>query len=84
MTGLVVLVAGYLLVTFHNVWVSGWTVLITIIGWIAFIKGLFALLLPEQFVKIAKLKIKKSEYLTLCAIITVILGAIMGWQGFFV
>ena len=32
---------GFLLVSFHNVWVFDWPVLVTVLGWTAFLKGVF-------------------------------------------
>jgi hypothetical protein len=46
LTGIPALVFGFLLVTFHNVWVMGWTVIITIFGWLGLIKGLLIFLFP--------------------------------------
>ncbi|HXE97217.1 MAG TPA: hypothetical protein VN642_12460, partial [Dongiaceae bacterium] len=39
MMGSVTVVFGFLIVNYHNLWGSDWTVLITIIGWLSLIKG---------------------------------------------
>jgi uncharacterized protein YjeT (DUF2065 family) len=82
--GLVALVIGYLLVTFHNIWVRDWSVLITIIGWIALIKGLFLLVLPKVSVKICNTLGGMERFLTVEATVVIILGVLCGWLGFFV
>ncbi len=39
--GVFTLVLGIVMILVHNIWVANWTVIITIIGWIAFIKGIW-------------------------------------------
>ena len=46
-TGFLTLVLGTLLVTYHNVWVKNWTVLITIIGWMSVLKGVLLIAFPR-------------------------------------
>lgn len=46
-TGLFTLIIGMILIEFHNVWAQDWTVLITIIGWIAFLKGVALIAFPD-------------------------------------
>ncbi|MBU0706134.1 hypothetical protein KJ657_04890 [Patescibacteria group bacterium] len=46
--GFVALIVGVLLVTYHNIWVKDWTVLITIIGWAALIKGFMFIAYPDS------------------------------------
>ena len=45
--GLMALIIGFLLVTYHNIWVKNWTVLITILGWGALLKGVLLLAIPK-------------------------------------
>lgn len=42
------LMLGLALVLTHNVWVMDWPVLVTIICWMVFIKGLFLLFFPQK------------------------------------
>jgi len=49
MGGMMATLAGVLLVTYHNIWTGPWwVVLITIIGWIALLKGFFISSFTEQ------------------------------------
>ncbi|MFA5023921.1 MAG: hypothetical protein WC523_03130 [Patescibacteria group bacterium] len=75
------LAVGYLLVTFHNVWTLHWTILITIIGWVALIKGLFILVFPTSSIKMTSKMGEKM--LTFGGIIVAILGAVLIVLGFF-
>jgi uncharacterized membrane protein len=80
--GLVALVIGYLLVTFHNIWVKDWAVIITIIGWMALIKGLCLIMLPNVSMKISNYFVRITKYLTTWAIVVIILGGLLCWLGF--
>lgn len=48
LTAIVTLLLGTALILSHNVWVSDWRVIITVICWLVFTKGLFLLFLPEK------------------------------------
>ena len=46
--GMVGLIAGLLIVLSHNRWVTGWPVLITLLGWMSTLKGAFLMFFPNQ------------------------------------
>jgi uncharacterized membrane protein HdeD (DUF308 family) len=50
LAGFITVIVGLLIVTYHNRWTKNWTVLITILGWLALVKGIFLITLP-QFVQ---------------------------------
>ena len=52
--GVFALVFGFILVSSHNIWEKNWTVLITIIGWIALLKGFLLLLFPTVMTTLTK------------------------------
>jgi len=84
LSGLVALLIGYLLVTFHNIWVKDWPIIITIIGWIALIKGLLLLVLPKVSIKITNIfKEQMTKFLTVWTTVVIILGGLFCWLGFF-
>ncbi|MCF7917879.1 hypothetical protein K9L27_02655 [Candidatus Gracilibacteria bacterium] len=46
--GLVTMIAGLVMVLYHgNIWTGGWVVLITVLAWISFLKGICLLLFPS-------------------------------------
>ena len=45
--GIMTLILGIICVIIHNIWVPGWEIIITIIAWLIFLKGLFLLFLPK-------------------------------------
>ncbi len=82
--GLASLVIGFLLVSFHNIWVTDWPVIITILGWAALIKGLFLLVLPKASIKISNAFKEMKKLMNIWSTIVIILGALLCWLGFFV
>lgn len=45
------IIIGLLNVIFHNIWDSNWTIIITLIGWIALGMGMLLFILPNQTAK---------------------------------
>jgi hypothetical protein len=48
LSGILLFVAGLAIVRVHNVWVGGWPVLVTVLGWVAVLSGLLRMLFPTQ------------------------------------
>jgi hypothetical protein len=46
-TGFMTAVIGLLIVNYHNRWTKSWTVLITILGWLALVKGICLIAFPQ-------------------------------------
>ncbi|MBN1391432.1 MAG: hypothetical protein JW947_01365 [Sedimentisphaerales bacterium] len=81
--GLAALVIGFLIVTFHNTWTGDWSVIITIFGWLALLKGVFLLLLPRVSIKIYKFfEGQMTKYAHAWAVIMALVGIILIWLGF--
>ena len=78
--GFMAIVGGMAMVTYHNLWVNDWRVVITIIGWIALIKGAFLLTMPN-YLNIFKgiLQVRKGKGLTIAI---VFMGLIFTYLGF--
>lgn len=45
--GFVTLILGMILVTYHNLWVRDWRILVTVVGWMALIKGIVLIAFPK-------------------------------------
>ena len=83
-TGLLVFVIGYFLVAYHNIWTSGWTIIITIFGWLALLKGLMMIVIPEKSIKLYNsIKVSKGQ-LSIYGVIVFVLGIIFTYLGYFV
>ncbi len=81
--GLVALLIGCLLVIFHNKWTTDWSVIITIFGWAALIKGTFLIVLPKMSIKLSNAFKEMKQLLNVWAIIVAVVGAMLCWLGFF-
>ena len=46
-SGFMTAVIGLLIVIYHNRWTKSWTVLITILGWLALVKGISLIAFPQ-------------------------------------
>ena len=47
-------ILGLMVVLTHNIWVADWPVVITLIGWLMLVKGVFVLFLPDAVMKFVK------------------------------
>jgi hypothetical protein len=77
--GLITVISGLAMVIGHNVWSGGApTVLVTVVGWLALIKGLFFLLLPPAsgagFILIG---LRYSQYFYLYMGLSIALGVFL-------
>lgn len=79
LSGIMALILGMLIIEHHNFWVADWYVLITIIGWMALIKGVLLIAYPKFIgsVKGWYQNPKKWGYFTIA------LGLLFGYFGFF-
>jgi len=82
--GVMALVFGLLILLFHNVWVAGWEVIITIFGWVALIKGIWLITLPNSVAKVTQLYQKNTALLVSHLIIVLALGIFLMTKGYFV
>lgn len=78
--GYIALVIGLLITHAHNTWYTDWTTLITIVGWIAVIKGIWLIAFPQSALQFRKMVQPKN--LTVIASIVTALGLLFGYFGF--
>ena len=79
--GFTAVVVGFLLVSYHNIWVKDWTVLITIIGWLALLKGIVLIVFPEFVYWYAKPIFTGSGF-KMFPYAAIFLGLLFGYFGF--
>lgn len=82
MSGTIALVLGLLVVTFHNVWQWHWPVIITILGWLALLKGAVRILAPRLVISRAQHYARNTNTVMITAIVTLILGAALSYFGY--
>jgi drug/metabolite transporter (DMT)-like permease len=74
--GILALLIGAVIVVLNNVWTSGFALLVTILGWLALIKGTFILLFPGVAASLYK-KCGKSGLLVVVGVVIVVLGLVL-------
>ena len=82
--GAMAMSAGLSILYFHNAWVADWTVIITIIGWLAALKGAHLLILPGRALTLWSPVIARSDWLRALSFGTIAFGifltlAAYGW-----
>jgi len=82
MGGIMSLIVGVLLIMFHNTWTKDFSVIITVLGWLALIKGILILILPEVMVSLVKSILKSPKFMKIEAIIAIVAGLFFTYLGF--
>ncbi len=72
------IIMGMIIISQHNVWDEGWTVLVTLVGWLALIKGVAYIAFPKT-INIFKPLLK---YQTSIGYFVVIIGLVFSYFGF--
>lgn len=82
--GIFAFAIGFLLITFHNIWVKDVSVIITIVGWMALIKGFLIIAAPKLIMKAVDIftNVRTSTLSTMAVFVT-LLGVLFIWLGFF-
>ena len=80
--GVMALTIGYLILAFHNTWTKDWSVIITIVGCLAMIKGILILIRPNLIIALSKAMVQKESTLKIEAIAVIILGLAFSFLGF--
>ncbi len=82
--GVFALLFGLLIVLTHNIWVANWTVIITVFGWLALIKGIWLIVLPNTLGKITGFYSRKTGLLVIHSVIMLVLGLYLTIMGYFI
>jgi uncharacterized protein YjeT (DUF2065 family) len=84
-TGWVALAAGLAMITYHNIWQGEWwVILITLFGWVTFVRGVFRLLIPRLIMRWTGVFLKSCTALSVSWVLCVALGGVLTYYGFFV
>lgn len=82
--GLFALAVGAAIILTHNIWTANWTVMITIIGWAGFIKGVWIIAFPDTVHKFMQIYRKNKNLLVVHSNVALIFGIVLTFFGFFV
>jgi threonine/homoserine/homoserine lactone efflux protein len=80
--GFVAAVIGTIMLAFYSTWNAHWPVLITILGWLALLKGIAIMLMPGYMNRSVYRKFKTSGIIMFSGIIGIIFGLILLYKGF--
>jgi hypothetical protein len=80
LNGFMVLAIGYLFLAVHNAWTNDLPVIVTVIGWLALVKGVVILLVPNVYVRIARFM--NIRFLKFEALVTLVVGVILLYLSF--
>lgn len=79
--GIMALLIGAFIVSVHNIWVLGWPVIITVLGWWSLIKG-FGLLIYSDFTRLFSFMSDRSPlFFRIIGFVWAVLGAFFIYQG---
>lgn len=67
--GIMALFSGIIILVFHNIWVADWPVLMTIVGWIALLKGIIFLWYPKAIHSMKALYSNRGAYYIVIAFV---------------
>ncbi len=83
--GLIGLVVTFIWVLKHNIWQGPWwVILVTLFGWLGFIKTLFMLIFPEWFEKLSLAFVKWINVKALWGVFGLGLGLLFSYIGWMV
>jgi uncharacterized membrane-anchored protein len=80
--GHIALPAGLATVLTHNVWVVGWPVLITILGWLAMIGGAMRIIMPQRAARIGNKFSAKPATIATIGVLWLAIGAVLSFFGY--
>jgi hypothetical protein len=81
-SGLLTLTAGLAIVLTHNVWVGDWRVIITVLGWLGVIGGLFRIIVPQEVAAIGTGMIAHGIAPMVGGVVMLVVGGALGYYGY--
>ena len=80
LAGFLAVVVGLLIVVSHNVWVADWRAIITVVGWLALLKGIVLMISPGSAGRHGKLL--RSPMIFVLYGVVLVLGVYLAYVGF--
>ena len=80
--GVTALFIGLLIVLNHNVWDGLLESLVSLVGWLSILKGVFMILLPQKTVSAMMEKFMGTQMTRFMGVVAVVLGLYFVYQGF--
>jgi hypothetical protein len=80
--GILTLLAGLAIVRAHNVWAFEWSLIVTLLGWMAVIGGIVRILWPDRIAAISNKILNNENAVTAWALVALLLGAFLTAKGY--
>ena len=77
--GVLLFVAGLAIVKNHHIWMYGWQTLVTVIGYLLMILGLFRMFFPQ----IQKTEFKNNPSVFIVELLLILVGAFLTFKAYF-
>ena len=81
-SGILLFVAGLAIVRAHNIWAGSWSVLVTVLGWLAVLSGLVRIVFPTWLAAIVAGLGQNTGLITAWAVVLLVLGAFLSFKGY--
>jgi uncharacterized membrane protein len=83
LSGVLALTAGLAIVLAHNDWALSWQLVITIIGWLAILRGILRLIFPQQMSDFLTRTLARGPgVMTGVGVVALIAGAFLAFKGY--
>lgn len=79
-TGFTAVILGFLIVSYHNTWAMNWTILITLMGWFALIKGVILIAFPKFLQRLSMTLYGRDP--KVFPYVSLLVGLLFGYVGF--
>ena len=80
--GLLALIFGLTILVFHHAWSADWTVIITLVGWLAIIKGSVLVAYPSAVLQPSRRILAQPARLRVWSIFPIALGLFLSIKGY--
>jgi hypothetical protein len=78
LSGVLLFIAGISIVRSHNIWVAGWQMSVTIIGWLAILLGLIRMFFPHLY----KVQFKNNIVALITEVILILFGVYLTYKAY--
>ena len=82
LAGTYALLLGLLMIQFHNLWVAGWPIIITILAWMSVLKGVLILIFPNYIKRFTKLFTSNPTILRVDGVVILVIGLFLSYVGY--
>jgi hypothetical protein len=80
--GLLALTGGLAMVNAYRAWTADWRVVVTVLGWLMVIGGVFRIALPRLTAGLAAAVYSGSVAMTIVGVIVLVVGGYLSFEGY--